>query len=373
MKTIKILSVILLVVFVFSGCGVNQSLSDLTIVEAVGIDYEKSQTAVTFQYLNLAKSGGTTDALTNGITSVAGGKSNGISNAIATASSELSQDIFLGQNKIIVIGKEYVEYGIENSLDYLLRSVDSRPDVIVAMADDKAEKVIKSKERDARIPAESIYSLIKTGEKNGFSAMVSVNDMLNYYADETSDIYLPVISVKDNYCVCKGVAIFSNENYAKTLNNNQTLGFMIMKNKIENGLLNVKDKRLGDVSVEILSSKAEKSIKVNSNGYEFLCEINLDFTLDEVENGVTTAIKGEEIKQIERLVNSRIKKFCTSAFNECVKSKSDCLMLGRYLALADLKKYDSVKNNWRNELDKIKISISVKSNLEKVNDTALRG
>lgn len=373
MKIIKILSVILLAAFVFSGCNASQSLSDLTIVEAVGIDYEKSQTKVSFQYLNLSKSGGTTDAMTNGITSVAYGKANGISNAIASASSELSQEIFFGQNKIIVIGKEYVEYGIENSLDYLLRSVDSRPDVIVAMTDDKAEKVIKSKERDARIPAESLYSLMKNGENNGFSAMVSVNDMLNYYADETTDLYLPVISVKDSHCVCKGIAIFSKEDYVKTLNKNQTLGFLIMKNKIKDGLLNVKDKKLGDVSVEILSSKAEKSIKVTPNGYEFVCEIKLDFTLDEVENGVTTAIKGEEIKQVESLVNSRIKKICTSAFNECIKSKSDCLMLGRYLALSDSKKYNSVKKNWRNELDKIKINVSVKSNLEKVNDTALRG
>lgn len=373
MKIVKILAVVFALCVVLSGCSARQSLSDLTIVEAVGIDYKKNDTSVSIQYLNLAKSGGTTEGINTNITSVVSSSSGSISDALSVSSKKLAQEIFFGQNKIIVFGKDYVENGIDKGLDYLLRSIDSRPDVMVAMSNDDAEKVIKSKERDARIPAESIYNLLETGEKNGFGAVVTVNDLLNMYAGETSDIYLPVLKEEKDNCSVDGIAVFSKEKYKATLNQNQSLGFLILKNRVKNGFISVYDEELKKVNLEIISSKSKCQMEIRGEGYVFFCDIKINLILDEVEKGITSAIDEKKIKQVEALVEKRIENICRDSFNICVENQSDALMLGRYLAKANEEKYNDVKDNWKDELSKIKPVISVKADLEKVNDTQLRG
>lgn len=373
MKKARNIVLILITLSLLTGCSTSQSLSDLSIVEAVGIDYENEKTAVSLQYLNLAKGGSTTDAINSNITSVANGQANNISSAISNASSALSQEIFFGQSKVIVFGKEYVEYGIDKGLDYLLRSVDSRPDVLVAMSEKKALDVIKSEERGARIPAESIYNLLETGEKNGFGAVVSVSDLLNMYADKTSDIYLPVIKLNEKYCSISGIALFSKEKYKTSLNKNESLGFLILKNKMKNGFVNIYDKELGSVSVEIVFAKSKNKIEISKNGYTFKSNIKLDLTLDEVEKGTTAAIDEKKIKEVEALANKKVETLCRSAFDACVTNESDALMLGRYLAKSNPNAYRKSADSWRENLKNIGFEIEVSSELEKVNDTALRG
>lgn len=370
MKIVKIFSVILAISLVFTACSNNQSLSDLTIVEAVGIDLENGEIVVSLQYLNLDKSGATADSLTDKITSVVYGKSSTVSKAISSTFNEMSNKLFFGQNKVIVFGKDYVEKQIDSDFDYLLRSVDSNPEVLVAVCDSDAKSVIESKENDAKIPAESLFKLLNSNEK--VNCPVTVNDLLKMYCSKTGDIYLPIISAGKDYCYLNGIAIFSNNKYVKSLNLNQSLGFLALKNKLDGGYLNIHDDDLGEIDLEIEKIKTKSSISYDNNQYIFDCNINASLTLDEVENGISTAIDEKKIKAIESLANKRLEELCTYAFNTCIDSKSDALMIAKYLARDCPKQYDLVKDNWRQNLDKIKLQIKVKSNLEKVNDTALR-
>lgn len=373
MKLNKIIAIIFAVCLLLSGCSNGHSLSDLTIVQAVGIDTNNGDTAVSIQYLNLDKSGSTTDSLTSGITSVVEGKSNSVSGAISFTSAELSKELFFGQNKIIIFGEEYIKSGVDRDFDYLLRSVDSRPDVLIAVASDKAKTVLESKERDARVPAESLYDLIKTGEQNGVSVFVSVNDVLNVYADKTSDMFLPVLKAQKDACVCDGIAIFSNEKFKRVLNKNQTLGFLFLSNKIEGGFLNINDNELGKIDLEISKSTTKLKMKKGKNGYYLDCNVKVKLMLDEVENGITSVIDKDRIDSIEKLVDKRVSQLCEYAFNTCIEEKSDSLMLGRIMAKCLPKDYDRLKDDWLDNIDKIEIRVHSNSIIEKVNDTALRG
>lgn len=372
MKVFKTVISIMLVCLLFAGCESSQSLSDLTIVQGVGIDLQDNDTKVSLQYLNLAQSGGSTDSLSGNITSTADGKATSISDALSSASKTLSQEIFFGQNKIIVFGYDYAKESISKGMDYLIRSVDSRPDVLVAISSTSAEDVINSKEKEARVPAENIYNLLRVGEQNGLGAVVTVNDLLNLYSDETSDIYLPVLkSVEDNV-LCEGIAIFSQEKYKATLDENQTFGFLFVNNKIDGGAITVRNDELGIVGVEIINSKTKNSISIKNGKPVFNCEINIKFMLDEVEKGITTSVNQKAINKIQSLVNTKVEKMCLSAINTCFENKSDPFMAGRYTAKADSDYYDEVKKDWRDTLDDIQINITVHSELEKVNDNSIR-
>ena len=57
MKNFKILLSVMLILLLFTGCTERNDLSDLSIVEGMGIDYNDDEVTVTVQTLNLAKEG----------------------------------------------------------------------------------------------------------------------------------------------------------------------------------------------------------------------------------------------------------------------------------------------------------------------------
>jgi spore germination protein KC len=356
----------------FTGCNSSQSLSDLTIVQCVGVDLDDDKTNVSLQYLNLSKGGGSTESLSGNITSVADGNGTSISDAISSTSKTLSKEIFFGQNKIVVFGMDYAKDSLKNGMDYLLRSVDSRPDVITAISDGTAKEILESKERDARVPAENVYNLLFVGEENGLGAVVTVNELLDLYSDSTSDVYLPVIKATDDAVVCEGIAIFSEEKYQATLNENQTFGFLFVKNKIEGGSLMVNDNELGHIALEVINSKTKNNITISNGTINFNCNIKVKLMLDEIENGITASVNEKKINKIETLVNKSVKNLCLSAINTCIENKSDPLLIGRYVAKADEDFYNTIKKDWRNKLGDIKVNVTVKADLVKVNDNSVR-
>lgn len=371
-RIIKIVSVIIAVSLLFSGCCNGQRLSELTIVQAVGIDKKDDKTQISLQYLNLDKSTGNTESLSDNITTVAYGTSNSISSAISTASKVLSQRVFFGQNKLVIFGSEYVQDNLEKGLDYLVRSVDSRPDVLVAISEDKAYDVISCCENEIMLPASKIYELLKLGEETGLGASVTVNQMLGMYSEPTSDIYLPVLSLNEKVVKCKGIAVFSKEKYQKTLTPSQSFGMLFINGNIKNGSLSVKNDDLGNVGVEILSSKSKRSAYVSNGQLHFDIKIRLRLLLDEVEKGTTTSVQQPEVKMIESLVNKKVKQMCLSSVKECFSVGSDPFMTGKYLARDSEYQYNALKDSWREILPSAVVNVTVSTDLEKVNDNSVR-
>ena len=155
-KTALCLALILLMSTVLSGCKYNVRLSDMSIVQGLSVDYENKKTSLCVQYLDLSKGTGTTDKLESNITSVKSGVADNINQCVSTTSAGLSKPLFFGQNKVIVFGFDYVKNGIDD-IGYILEGVNSRPDVLVAVCEQKGEDMIKSKENNARVPAQSLF------------------------------------------------------------------------------------------------------------------------------------------------------------------------------------------------------------------------
>ena len=217
MKIFKILTAICLVLLLFTGCSERNDLSELSIVEGMGIDYTDDKISVIVQTLNLSKEGSGAEALSGNVTMNTTGEGSNISSAIENATQKLSKKIFFGQNRIIVFGMELAESYIDKNIDYLLRSSDSRSDVKLCIAEEEAAKVMESRENDALVPSESITSLLAMGEKSGFGATVTTNEVLNLYLDKTSDIYLPVVKAEKDSVSVAGIAIYNKQKLVSVL------------------------------------------------------------------------------------------------------------------------------------------------------------
>ncbi len=371
MKKFSALIAFVLIFLSLSGCSNPINVSDLAIVQAVGIDKTKDGVQISAQYLDLAKSTGATDNMSENITSVAKGNSTSVGEAVADASLSLSSPIFFGQNKLIVISSDYAKGDIGDSLDYLLRGVDSRPDVLVAISEGKAEEIISNPERKAKIPAENLYNLLKNGEKNGVGATVTVNDILGQYADKTTDIYIPVLKSNKDYVSLVGLSVFSDNKYAATISDDDAFGFLVVNNKLETGTLAIRDDELGEIGINVSKCKCKNRIAVDNGTIYFKSNVKVKFVLNDVQKGVTSKISPSDSERLERLLSNRLKAMCISAVKTCLDKKSDPFMIGKYLARENMGLYSKVKDDWKNYLPGITYTADVESEMELISDNSV--
>jgi len=329
LKTFKILIAVFLIALLFTGCSERNDLSELSIVEGMGIDYVDDEISVTVQTLNLSKEGSGAEALSGNVTMNTEGMGSNISGAIENATEKLSKKIFFGQNRIIVFGMSMAESYIDKNIDYLLRSSDSRSDVKICIADGEASKVMESKENNSLVPSESITSLLAMGEESGFGASVTTNELLNMYLDKTSDIYLPVVKAEKESVSVSGIAVYNKQRLAAVLDENETFGLLM--------LLEVKNSELGEIGVDIIKSKTKTSASYENGRVVFRAKIKADLMLDAVEKGHITTLTNKHLQDIQKLVENEMIEYCSRAFTECVKGESDCLRVGESLAMCSPK------------------------------------
>lgn len=375
MKKSKIalcIALLFLVPSIFSGCKYNVRLSDMSIVQGLSVDYEDEKTSICVQYLDLSKGTGTTDKLESNITSVESGVADNINECVSTTSAGLSKPLFFGQNKVVVFGFDYIKKGIDD-IGYILEGVNSRPDVFVAVCEQKGEDMIKSKENNARVPAQSIFEKIRTGEQIGKSVSVNINDVINLVESETSDLYLPLFSVSQDNADCVGIAVFSSNDYAASLNEEQTFGFLLIKNLIDGANITVYDESFGNVGIEITSAKAKNKALYEDNHFVMLTTLNMKLTLNDAQKTTDSRLTDRDAKRIEALVNKKAEQMCKSAVYKCFSCKSDPFMLGKMFAKSNYPVYKEKEKNWRENLSSVEYRINVKSQIRMTDESYRQG
>lgn len=370
MRIFKISAVICLVLLLFTGCTERNDLSQLSVVEGMGIDYSDDKVSVTVQTLNLSKEGSGAEALSGNVTMNTTGEGSNISDAIEDATGKLSKKIFFGQNRIIVFGRKMAESYIDKNIDYLLRSSDSRSDVKICIAEEEASKVMESKENNALVPSESITSLLEMGEKSGFGANVTTNQLLNMYMDKTSDMFLPVVKAEKKNVSVAGIAIYNKEKLVKVLDKNETFGFLMLSDKIQEGFLTVTSEELGEIAVDIIKSKTKTYASYEKGKVVFHVKIKSDLMLDAVEKGYLSTITKKHLQDIQKLVEDKMIEYCSLAFTECVKGKSDSLRVGENLAMYSPKAYDTLSDHWDEVFSEAVLDIESECRFKKINENS---
>ena len=372
-KTAKIITCIIALSLLFSSCSqTSKRINDLTIVQSLGIDSKESETEVNIQYLNLYSGSGSTQQLEGNITSITGGRGKNISSAVFSASKTVSNEIFFGQNKLIVFGEEFAKSNIEDGIEYLLKSAESRPDVPVAIGSPDSASILKSKEAGAKIPAENIYSLIRLGEESGHCPEVTVCDLLNLYNDETSDIFLPVLSCEKDNVKCKGCAVFSENELAAVLSEAQTFGFLIVKNRFESGITTFDSAELGRISVKTISSGAKKKIETENGKIILNINIKSKIQINETGKSIKKPLSESDCALLKKQYEKHLEALCLSAVKKCFESQSDPFMTARYLYFRDRNLYGEVKDNWRERLKDISVIIKADSELQRVGNNTVQ-
>lgn len=377
MKSFKIIICILAAALCLSGCSeATRRLDEQEIIQGAAVDQQGHDILVTLQAFDLIKEGTGSDTLTGNLTYNIDGKGSDISSAVSDASKKTGHEIFLGQNKLLVLSRELTENNFEKNLDYLLRGINARADVLVALSESKASDILECTQNDALVPAQNIVDALQAAAGEGRCAAVSIKDLMNAYANRTDDVFLPVLSAggseDEKQCAVSGVAVFRGSTLQTVLGETESRGLMLLRQKLKSGNFSFDTDNYGRVSLELVRSSPKQTVTWQNGQLHVRFQVKCSFTVNEVEKGLVTSIGKDEIRALQEKTNDMIESMCLLACRLTYGKGCDVLHTGRRLSRTDAPAYQANLDNWPNVLQAAAYSVQANSEIVMLGSNAIR-
>ena len=380
MKKIKFL-MLLLPIFLFTGCFNYRELNEIAIASAIGLDKTGDGYVVTIQVMNTKKSSetGTSNEQLKFITFTTSGVT--LQDAIRKSILDSSRRIYPNHVQTLIIGEDLAKNGISDVLDMFFRGVEFRKQTPVLIAKNStAEEVLNVVTPLESLNSKNIRDGLSVDSKYlGIGDNISFEDLVGTFLDSNKEIILPSVSINGTKSdgekienietadpsvrlIESSLAVFKGDHLIGFLDNKQSIDLNFVLNKINNTILTYEcgdNKYLSSeimsnkTSVEFLESPLKAHIKINGilSINEITCDMDLEdpVVIDEIEADLEEELKNDVYNTI---------KYIIEEYN------SDVFGFRDFLYKNKTKYYKEIKDDWYDSIfPNMDIDVDVNFNL----------
>ena len=380
MKKIKFL-MLLLPIFLFTGCFNYRELNEIAIASAIGLDKTGDGYVVTIQVMNTKKSSetGTSNEQLKFITFTTSGVT--LQDAIRKSILDSSRRIYPNHVQTLIIGEDLAKNGISDVLDMFFRGVEFRKQTPVLIAKNStAEEVLNVVTPLESLNSKNIRDGLSVDSKYlGIGDNISFEDLVGTFLDSNKEIILPSVSINGTKSegekienietadpsvrlIESSLAVFKDDHLVGFLDNKQSIDLNFVRNKINNTILTYEcgdNKYLSSeimsnkTSVEFLESPLKAHIKINGilSINEITCDMDLEdpVVIDEIEADLEEELKNDVYNTI---------KYIIEEYN------SDVFGFRDFLYKNKTKYYKEIKDDWYDSIfPNMDIDVDVNFNL----------
>lgn len=350
---------------VMGGCISSRQLKDRALVQAVGIDMQEKDYLITLQVFSTAGSGG--DGLKvsaeNHRTVQAVGST--ISEAFDTLSLKLGKEMYLGNNKIIVIGYDAAKAGVQWPLAYFNADYQSRPNISVVVAQGTAYDIVSAKFADGIIPASSIESLTLSSGENGLVVSHTLMDVIKAIDTPGYSGTLPLVGLTETpegekQIELLGSAFFREDKVAGGMNYTQTRGVMWLTDQIKKTVVNFEDERFGRVSMYVKDSKTKVKAKIVDDLPVFDVEVTFELSMRELMNPSGGVFDTKFIDALTERACEVVKKEVTEVTERMLKEEQlDLFDFIGHLKQQQYDYYHEHLSEWTTLLPQVQVNFNI--------------
>lgn len=343
----KLFAVLFAVLSLASCLGIKTvELSERLIIEAIGIDVNDDGFLVTLQALDVGVSGSgggnTKDERTNlynftdstpGRAFVFAGTSEGLSPLYSHA-------------RVLIIGKRAAERDVGKLLDFFLREYTARSDILIAIAEDSAEDILRAKIAGGTAGAAVIERVLTEGHERGRNVLVPLYKFVNLLLSETDTAYCPVLGLQDapeeerQDVTVSGTALLRGDRLLFA-NEETTEGILLLNGEAGAMPFSLTGSR-GDYTLNTVGSGIKIKPSVSGGMAKFLIETTVFCDVTEYASDQFNGMGKEEIEEAERLLAEDIIKKEKRALEQLFdRNGMDVCRFGRRILLRYPEFYDN--------------------------------
>jgi len=375
----KKLILLIMPLLLLTGCYNYRELNELAIATAVEVDKIDNEFHLLVQVANPKNQNDASSANQPQFVTYEA-KGNTLQEAFRNIVKESSRKIYGMHVQLLVITENIAKEDMQTMLDFFFRNVEIRKEFYVivdtSQNDDKLLKVLTPV---TNLSSQSIMDTLETNNKFlGISNLVTFNDLMDIYLDDTKELVLPTIYMEGNYEEGKNeeilketdtetkiflgnMAIFKDEKLLGYLSKEESITINLLKNEINDALITQECAENKYTTSEITLEKTDIKIDLK----KLKVTINIKGTGTLAEYGCEGDLKKDEtIKKI----NDNLNKYIEKTVKESIESinttyNSDIYNFRDIIYKQDYNFYNKIKNNYYEKVFN-KLTYEVKSNFE---------
>ncbi|AFQ43432.1 Ger(x)C family spore germination protein [Desulfosporosinus meridiei] len=382
MKSVKKAAALLTTILILSlgttGCWNRRELPNLGIVMGAGLDKneDSGKLEVTAQLIK-------TSELNSGGTGEGGGGGSGDSRAywnlqntgegmfatIRGFTHKSSRKLYWPHNQVIIFGHSLAEQGIQEYLDFFVRDQETRLEVYMLVAQDKASEILDFQPKLEKIPAVGISELMESQSANSQTCVTQLNEFVTRLMSPTTAPIAPIIKIEgqgaNSELSVEGTAVFKKDKLIGQLTKEETRGLLWAINKVKSGIIKVRCPDCqGIASLEIIRSKGKITSQIIDSKPSITIEIEEEGNIGDQScdaNLVAPDAAEKLTKQAEKAILDEVE----SALKKSQKLKADIFGFGDIFHQRHLKEWTQMKDDWDEIYSNLDVEITVQAKIRR--------
>jgi spore germination protein len=321
--------ILILFIFLLTGCAEQRIIDDLAMVNAIGYDYTDNETnplkvTVTFPII-------TKDGNYDRKTIIVEGKSTKEAREKVRFKTNLKLES--GQARVSLFGQDLAKEGMLPHLHSLVRDASIGTRLKLALAEDEASDVLMLQIKNEGQNATYLEQFLTKLNRENFRTNYNIYQFLRDYYDDGIDPILPVFKVERNNIAYNGIGLFHEDKLIEILKPSEARYLFLFREEMNQGVF-VEQIDVGEeekASIMLSYELKDHHIKVQSNNRK-KASIYIELIGDVVEyTGKEDVSDPKTQKKIEKIITKKINQEGEKLIEKLQKLQVDPLGINRYV------------------------------------------
>jgi spore germination protein KC len=375
----RTLLVILLPVFILSGCWDSIEIQNLAIITAAAIDSEenhKVKVSVQIFIPRTITSGESGEDPSLGSTFVREGIGKNLAEAISVLQTNIPRKLFWGQCKIFIFGHDLAKTGIRKELDFLIRHPAPRINSNLYVSEGKASNLLKL------IPPLERYSgevLSKFSQHQEVGVDTTLSDISKDLTEASQSFSLPYIKrlKSDEYArksyetipTIVGTAIFKKDKMIGNIDLEETRGLLWLSRKIQKSTVSIKPEE-NENEVIMMPTSGSVRFKPQIINNQWIMNIQIQVAASIIQNETFLSLLQEDvITKLEKGLENKLRDRISKTLEKIQKEyQADVVGFGRRFHQKYPEQWKKVKDHWDEKFPEVDVKLSVNATIKRSGD-----
>lgn len=361
----------LMLMLLQTGCWNAREINELAFVLSIGLDKAGDGFRVTAQ---IARPDAHSKTSTGGASTekdkpfwVVSSTGKTIFEAIRNMASFSSRRIFWSHIKVIVISEQLARSSTLEIFDFFSRNPELRLRTWVAVTPGEAKKLLETESVMEKDPSVYLEKIIENRSLSGKAYGIMIKDFLEDYLDPdvgpvTSRIILDESEQKP-VMKTNGAYVFDGNRLAGSLNEEETMGLLWIKNKITDSVM-VVNCPYDDfpVTLEIKKANAAFESYLDDGIPHYTIKVTTTATLTE-QACLTDFNDPQKLDGLKKILESVIQEDIQSTVNAALNLRVDFPGFSHILHNQHKEEWHKVSKNWSELFRNTQVKITVKADI----------
>lgn len=369
---------ILILSLFLTGCWDRRELNQLAIALAMGIEKIEEEYQVSAQVVvpsEMSMKGGSAGS-TKVTLYTARGET--VYEALRKMTKDSPRKIYPGHLQMLVISEELAKEGIGESLDFLSRDWELRPDFYVVVTRNTSPlEILNVTTTLESIPANKMFNSLNISEQAwAGTKSITLDELIADLISDGKEAVITGIQLIGNAKIGSSkknvesvspaaliqydnLAVFKGEKLVGWLTEEETIGYSYVTNSVKTTVRPVSCPKEGKATIEVVQSNSDVKGYIRKGNPEVDINIEVEGNVGSVECKINLN-ELETINELEKAYEKEMIEIICKTFDTLQKQyKTDIFGFGEAIHRSNPKEWNKMKDNWDEEFSTLKLNVQV--------------